>query len=39
MSARFHLNYELHQLQRQEQEADDEYMNHEPKSQDDWGYC
>ena len=39
LSARIELNVELHKLQKQEEEeADDDYMQHEPNSEDDWGY-
>ena len=38
LSARMALNMELHQLQQREWEADDDYMQHAPNSEDDWGY-
>ena len=38
IEARIALDMELHQLQQREWEADDDYMQHAPNSEDDWGY-
>ena len=38
LSARIQLNVEFYKLMQQEWEADDEYMQHEPNPEDDWGY-
>ena len=38
LQARITLNLELRQLQQDELEAHDDYMQHQPNAEDDWGY-